>query len=116
MGLGFTLSVTIRMPEIVGVIRELITVVSANTEKESDMSAALDALKVQVKANNDLVDSARMLIHGLADQIAALKDDPVALQQLVDDLKAHDDPLAADVAANTPAADPPVDPPVVDTP
>lgn len=48
--------------------------------------------------------SAITLINGIADRIAAAGTDQAALAQLVTDLKADDDPLAAAIQANTPAA------------
>ena len=71
------------------------------------MSAELDALSAQVHANSGVVDSAIALIGGLADQIRALADDPVAIRALADELQQKDAALAAAVAANTPAPPPP---------
>jgi chromosome segregation ATPase len=68
------------------------------------MSAALDTLTAQVAANTSVVDSAVVLIGGLAQQIQDLKNDPVALQALADSLKGEDDKLAAALVANTPSA------------
>lgn len=68
------------------------------------MSAEMDALTAQVKANNDLLDSATTLINGIAARITAAGTDPTALKALTDELKAKDDALAAAVTANTPAA------------
>lgn len=68
------------------------------------MSAELDALTAQVKANSDLLDSATTLINGIAARITAAGTDPAALKALTDELKAKDDALAAAVTANTPAA------------
>jgi len=75
-------------------------------EQEQIMSAELDALTAQVHANSSVVDSAVALIGGLADQIRALADDPVALRALADELQQKDAALAAAVAANTPAPPP----------
>lgn len=68
------------------------------------MSAEMDALTAQVKANNDLLDSATTLINGIAARITAAGTDAAALKALTDELKAKDDTLAAAVTANTPAA------------
>jgi hypothetical protein len=68
--------------------------------EEQFMSAELDALTAQVKQNTDLEQSAVTLIHGLADQIAAAKDDPAKLQQLTSELKSKADALAAAITAN----------------
>ena len=67
------------------------------------MSREMDTLTAQVKANSDLLDSATVLINGIADRITAAGVDPAALQALTDELKAKDDVLAAAVVANTPA-------------
>jgi hypothetical protein len=63
----------------------------------------LGPLTAQVTANTDVEGSAVTLINGLAAQIIALKNDPVALQALADKLKASADALATAVTANTPA-------------
>ncbi len=75
-------------------------------ERLEQMSAELDALTAQVKANSDLLDSATTLINGIADRITAAGVDPVKLKALTDELKAKDDALAAAITANTPAATP----------
>lgn len=79
--------------------------------KDQAMSAQLDALTAQVQKTTEIQQSAITLIEGLADQIEALKDDPVKLQALATELKAKSDLLAAAVTANTPAPPPPVPPP-----
>jgi len=68
------------------------------------MSAELDALKAEVQNAATVEQSAIALIQGLAAKIEANKTDPVALQQLADNLKASDDALAAAVQANSAAA------------
>ena len=73
-------------------------------ERLKTMSVELDRLTQQVKANNDLLDSATTLINGIADRIVAAGTDQAALTALADELKAKDEQLAAAVAANTPAA------------
>ena len=64
----------------------------------------LDELTAQVAENTEVEASAIALITGLAQQITALKTDPVALQALADRLNGSADALAAAVAANTPAS------------
>ena len=73
-------------------------------ERLKTMSAELDALAAQVKSNSDLLDSATILINGIADRITAAGVDPAKLAALTNELKAKDDALAAAVTANTPAA------------
>lgn len=65
------------------------------------MSAELDALTAAVARDVEVETSAITLINGLAAQIVALKNDPVALQALADSLTTSADALAAAVAANT---------------
>lgn len=75
--------------------------------KEITMSAQLDTLTAEVTETGTVIDSAIELINGLAAQIAAIKDDPVAIQALADELNAKSEALAAAVQANTP---PPAEP------
>jgi hypothetical protein len=71
------------------------------------MSAAMDALIVQVTKNSEVEASAILLIQGIAQQ---LKDaiangaDPVKLAELTTQLDNSAQALAAAVAANTPVA------------
>jgi hypothetical protein len=72
----------------------------------------IDDLVAQVKASDDAVDSATLLVNGVAARIDAAvaaaaslsPADKAKLVALSADLKAHADPLAAAVVANTPAA------------
>lgn len=73
-------------------------------ERMKNMSIELDNLTAQVKANSDLLDSATVLINGIADRITAAGVDPVKLNALTTELKQKDDALAAAVTANTPSA------------
>ena len=68
------------------------------------LMAALDDLTAQVAANKVTIESAIVLINGIAARITAAGTDPVALKALTDNLKAEDDNLAQAVVANTPAA------------
>lgn len=61
-------------------------------------------LRSEIAANRSAVDSAKTLIQTLVAEVEANKNDPAALQALVDDLKANDADLAGAVAENTPAA------------
>lgn len=70
------------------------------------MSIELDNLTAQVKANNDLLDSAVELINGIADRISAAGVDPAKLSALTDELRVKDEVLAAAVTANTPPVNP----------
>lgn len=71
------------------------------------MSAELDALSVQVRANTDAEQSAVMLLGRLSDLIRAAGTDPAKLSALTHDLDASRQTLAQAVVANTPAAPPP---------
>lgn len=76
------------------------------------MSQEMDALTDQVHANSNAVDSAVVLINGIADRITAAvkvehdKDviDPAALDALTTELRAKAATLGAAVVANTPAS------------
>ncbi len=67
------------------------------------MSAALDKISTEVTETKTIMESAKTLIEGLAQQIRDLSDDPAALNALADDLDASSKALADAVAANTPA-------------
>jgi hypothetical protein len=71
-------------------------------ERLNAMSAALDRLTAEVGETATAVDSVLALVTGLADQIRALKEDPVKLAALADELEAKQAAIAAAVAANTP--------------
>jgi hypothetical protein len=72
--------------------------------KVEQIMADLTALAAQVKTNTDAEASAVTLLATLSADIAAIKNDPVAIQALSDQLKASAATLAAAVVANTPAA------------
>lgn len=91
-------------PEVLARLDALSRKLDRIFERIITMSAEMDALTAQVKANNDLLDSATTLINGIAARITAAGTDPTALKALTDELKAKDDALAAAVTANTPAA------------
>ena len=71
------------------------------TERMNVMTAQMQSLTDQVTANNQVIESAITLINGIAAQLAAVKDDPVAIQALADSLAAEDTTLAAAITANT---------------
>jgi hypothetical protein len=90
--------------EITQKLDKILDALGSIRRKEATMSVELDNLAAQVKANGDAEASAIVLIKGLADQIAAAKTDPVALQALSDSLKASATSLSEAITANTPAA------------
>jgi len=72
-------------------------------KQETTIMADLTALTAQVTASTTVEASAITLLQGLSAQIASLKNDPVALQALADQLQASQTALAAAIVANTPA-------------
>jgi uncharacterized coiled-coil protein SlyX len=67
------------------------------------MALDLTTLTDEVTRLETVQAGAVTLLHTLADEVAALKNDPVALQALVDRIKASDDLLSEALVANTPA-------------
>ena len=68
-----------------------------------DIETALAELQAEVDRNNTVDGSAVALISGLASQIIASANDPVAVRALGAALKSSTDALAAAVSANTPS-------------
>lgn len=66
----------------------------------------LTQLEAEVARDEAVNSSAATLIGRLAAEIEASKNDPVALQALVDRLRTSQDALASAVSANTPAQPP----------
>jgi len=100
----------LRMSERAEVLRRLDDLADrmdrlAQQEAKGDvrMSAALDELTTQVTGTSGVIDSAVVLINGLADKVDALiaagNSDP-ALAALSADLRAHTDALALAVTEN----------------
>lgn len=83
---------------------DIIRLLNRIDRKENRIMADLTALTTEVSENADAVDSAVVLIGGLAQQIRDLATDPAALQALADELDSKTNELSAAVAANTPAA------------
>jgi chromosome segregation ATPase len=75
-------------------------------QKDSAMSAALDALTAQVTQNTTVEGSAVTLIQNIAAQLQAAlnNNDDAALQNLTTELNTSATALAAAITANTPAA------------
>lgn len=65
------------------------------------MSAALDRLEAEVSETKTAIDSAVTLIRGLSQQIRDLKEDPVALENLANELDAKTEELSQAVTENT---------------
>jgi hypothetical protein len=70
---------------------------------EKRLMSAIDELKAAVAAEKTVVDSAVVLIKNLADQVEQNQNDPVALQALVDDVRAQTQELADAVTPPAPA-------------
>jgi uncharacterized coiled-coil protein SlyX len=71
-------------------------------KETTKMALDLKALTDEVARLETVEAGAITLLHTLMDEVVALKNDPVALQALVDRIKASDDLLAAAVVENTP--------------
>lgn len=67
------------------------------------MALDLTALTEEVARLETVEESATALIRALVEEVAANKQDPAALQALVDRIKASGDDLANAVVENTPA-------------
>ena len=88
----------------------ILTTLDQVKAQEKIMSAELEALEAQVKENEEVEQSALVLINGLADRVKELADevaaagaDPAKLVALAAELDASAANLAAAVVANTPA-------------
>lgn len=93
-----------KLDKITNMLSALVQGLGRIEQQEIIVMADLKSLSAQVKANTDVEASAVVLIQGIAAQLEAAKNDPVALQALSDSLKSSADALAAAVTANTPAA------------
>jgi small-conductance mechanosensitive channel len=81
--------------------RRLALVQAQTSMMEVSMSEQLDTLTREVEETGTVVDSAVVLITGLAEEIRTLKNDPAALEELAAKLDAQQAALSAAVAANT---------------
>jgi len=81
-------------------------------ERTVKMAASLDDVAREIEENDDAIDSAVELLATLSNQIEELKNDPVALQALADQLDANSKKLADAVVANTPVNPTPPTPPI----
>ena len=103
--LNFRLDVYLHGAQESEVLRELRFVRSSLQTLASQgaiMAGELARLQTEVSEISGVVDSAVVLINGLAQQIRDLAGQPVELAKLADDLDAKAAVLAAAVAANTP--------------
>lgn len=88
-----------RLAQRVDTLEAAITQLSS---KGNAMSAELDRLTTEVQEISGEVDSAIILIGGLAQQIRDLQNEPAALAKLADDLDAKAHALGAAIVANSP--------------
>jgi esterase/lipase len=83
---------------------QILNLLRALVAQGETMANELADLTARVATNNEVIESALVLIQGLHDAIIAAGTDPVKLKALTDSLVAEDDKLAAAIVANTPAA------------
>ena len=86
------------------VLREILKELKKLNKGINRMSVELDNITAQVHANSDAIESAIVLINGIADRIEAAGVDRAALKALTDELRTKDESLSAAVVANTPAS------------
>ena len=72
----------------------------------SNIKSALADLKAEINANGDAVQAAIVSLKGIADLIAASKDDPDEIEALANELKDQSSALGQAIINNTPAASP----------
>jgi hypothetical protein len=72
-------------------------------EELKGIKMTLAQLQAQVAQNTSIEESAVTLIQGLAAQLAAIKQDPVAIQALADSLSKSAGDLSKAITDNTPA-------------
>jgi len=82
--------------------RSIFERLEALEDQVGEMQMTLADLQTQVAANTSLEQSAITLITGLAAQIAALAQDPAAIQALATELSASAAALSAAITANVP--------------
>ncbi len=70
------------------------------------MALDLTALQAELTRDTSVTSSAVTLITDLLAKVEAAKNDPAAIQAIVDGFRTNSDALAAAVAAGTPAAPP----------
>lgn len=95
-------AVTINCVDSSGVQR-ILSLLSRVFQQGVKMAGEVQALQAEVAKNTEVTESVITLVTNLAAKIEELKNDPVALQKLADDLKANTGKLSDAVIANTPA-------------
>jgi TolA-binding protein len=103
--LSFRLDVYLHFPQESEVLQELgfiRTTLETLANQGAIMAGELQRLQLEVSEMAGVVDSAIVLINGLAQQIRDLAGDPEALNAMADELDAKAGALGSAVAANTP--------------
>lgn len=95
-----------KLPETIG---NLLSKLQEGINAMTRLADEIAALRTNVTELTSTVASAKELIEGLAAKIEDNIGDETALQEIVTELRAQKDQLAAAVVANTPA-EPPVEP------
>lgn len=90
---------------------QLLAALTAISQKEDKLMAALDDLKTAVAAEDTVIGSAVTLLNGIGAALAAAGTDPVALEALKTDIANQTQALSAAVAAGTAAEAAPASPP-----
>lgn len=98
----FQTLVLVRLDNIDLILKVIMKTQNKILIKETKMSVELDKLEAAVTAENTVIDSAITLINGLAAQIKALANDPVALVALSESIASKSVALSSAVTANTP--------------
>src|SRR5437016_5331541 len=94
---GFSIVETDRLDRIESQLKQI-------RKDAISIMATLSDVQAAVTAEDTVIDSAVVLIQGLAAQVAALAPNQAAIDALAADIKAKSDSLASSVAANTPAS------------
>lgn len=81
---------------------KIIKILDQIVNKENEMSIQLDNLTAEVTETRTIIDSAILLIQGLAARLEEIADDPAAIQALADELNVKSEALAAAIAAVPP--------------
>jgi hypothetical protein len=92
------------IPDVTAAIdRQTAAITKALKEFDMHLAEKIEALKAEVTKTKEVHASAVALLKGLHDALVEHADDPAAIQEIIDGLKADTEGLAAAVVANTPA-------------
>lgn len=93
-------------PDFMSALGDIVKKLTSIERKVTTMSAELDRLSAEVAETKTVVDSAIVLIEGMAKMIRDNAANPAALKALADELDAKTNALAAKVTENTPSVPP----------